>query len=1027
MNILIVDDRPANLRLLRFILESEGHTVCEAVDGIDALDILNRDEVDVIISDILMPRMDGYRLCQEVRKSERLGHIPFIFYTATYTSPSDEKLCLDIGGDKYLQKPATPEVLAAALAEVTQNGEKRKRRVSHRTDENETMKEYSASLVFKLEEKIAELLLQTTAMETAANAIVITDAKGKILKVNPAFTTLSGYPMEEAVGQNPRMLKSGRHEPAFYHDLWQTILSGQTWRGEFINRRKDGSLYYGEQTITPVRAQGGPITHFIGIMNDVTARRHAEAESERQHAELQLILDAVPALVFYKDRESRFLRVNRELARLVGAPPEAFIGKTDTEMGSPDGARYREDDLRVLASGEPIIHQEERLHTQGGIRWLLTDKIPHRDETGRIIGVIGFAVDITERRNAEEALKLFRNLVDQSTDTFEVIDPETGRFLDVNERGPVELSCTREEYLSLRVPDVDPTVTEASWAELAAKIQAAGSLSGEGRHRRKDGTSFPIEFNARWVHLDRDYIVTVVRDISERKRAEEALRESELRLRQVVETIHEVFWMLDLETEQVVYVSPKYESISGRPCERLYASPGEWMDAVHPEDRDRVQKAYAANAAAGTYDEEYRIVRPDGQERWIRDRGFPVKDDDGKVYRIAGVAEDITERKKLEQQFLRAQRMESIGTLAGGIAHDLNNVLGPIIMSLDLFKMKFTDPDSQELLEVVRTSAQRGADMVRQVLSFARGVEGRQMEVQIRHLIGDIEKILIDTLLKNITTRTVVPHDLWSVTGDPTQLHQVLLNLCVNARDAMPDGGKLTISAENRILDEQYAGLNLEAKPGPYVYIQVEDSGTGIAPEILEKIFDPFFTTKEVGKGTGLGLSTAMGIIKSHGGFIRVYSELGKGTKFSIYLPALTEAFGAAAPEAPDMPRGHDELILVVDDEPAARQITQQTLEAFGYRVILATDGAEAVATYAARGEEIAVVLTDMTMPIMDGLSVILVLLKINPSVRIIGASGLSDHGYATKAASLGVKHFLPKPFTAEDLLKTLRVILADD
>jgi len=418
------------------------------------------------------------------------------------------------------------------------------------------------------------------------------------------------------------------------------------------------------------------------------------------------------------------------------------------------------------------------------------------------------------------------------------------------------------------------------------------------------------------------------------------------------------------------------------------------------------------------------IVLTDGT---VFDRySAPVRGSDGKHYGRVWTFRDITERKKLEEQFLRAQRMESIGTLAGGIAHDLNNTLGPIILSIELLKEKFPDPDSQDVLSVVRSSAQRGADMVRQVLSFARGVEGRRMDVQVRHLVQEIEKLANDTFLKNIQVRTFVPFDLWTVLGDPTQLHQVLLNLCVNARDAMPGGGKLTISARNITLDEHYAALHLEARPGPYVLLQVKDSGTGMPPEVIKKIFDPFYTTKDLGKGTGLGLSTSLGIVKSHGGFIRVYSEVGEGATFEVYLPAQKEISpGAAAQLAAELPRGHGELILVVDDEISVRQITQQTLGAFGYRVVLAVDGVEAVAIYARERAEIAAVITDMAMPVMDGPATIEVLRRMNPAVRIIAASGLAGQGRVTDAMNLGVKHFLPKPYTAETLLKALRDVLS--
>lgn len=388
---------------------------------------------------------------------------------------------------------------------------------------------------------------------------------------------------------------------------------------------------------------------------------------------------------------------------------------------------------------------------------------------------------------------------------------------------------------------------------------------------------------------------------------------------------------------------------------------------------------------------------------------------------------DLTERKKLEQQFLRIQRMESISTLAGGIAHDLNNVFAPIMMSLELLQMKISDPDGKQLLAMISSSAQHGADVVRQILSFGRVVEGRRMELQVTHLIRDIEKIANDTFLKNITVQTQLPKDLWTVLGDPAQLHQALLNVCVNSRDAMSTGGMLTLSAQNLLIDAHFAALNTEARPGPYVQIQIQDTGTGMSPEVIKQIFDPFFTTKEIGKGAGLGLSTALGIVKSHGGFIQVYSEPEKGTTFRIHLPAQIE--DSAKEEAKflqELPRGNGELILVVDDEATVREITKQTLEVFGYRVVLANDGAEAVSVYSLRGAEIDLVLTDMMMPVMDGLAMIEILRRINPEVLIIGASGLSVESQVARATSLGVKDFLPKPYTAETLLKVLKKVLKE-
>ncbi|HSI09644.1 MAG: PAS domain S-box protein [Rariglobus sp.] len=404
-----------------------------------------------------------------------------------------------------------------------------------------------------------------------------------------------------------------------------------------------------------------------------------------------------------------------------------------------------------------------------------------------------------------------------------------------------------------------------------------------------------------------------------------------------------------------------------------------------------------------------------------------VRDDDGTPRAVLAINTDITDKKKLEHQFLRAQRMESIGTLAGGIAHDLNNVLAPVMMAVDLLKLNETDSYKLSLLETVDNSARRGADMVGQVLSFARGMEGRRVEVQLKHVVRDVEKISHDTFPKNIQVGAQVDKGLWTLVGDPTQLHQVLLNLCVNARDAMPDGGRLLLTAENIHLDAHYAAMNIEAKPGPHVVIEVEDTGTGIPQDILDKIFDPFFTTKEVGKGTGLGLSTSIAIIKGHKGFIRVYSEPGKGTRFRVYLPANPSvSTPSTLSHAAELPAGHGECVLVVDDEASIRDITQQTLKRFGYEVLLASDGAEAITLYNAQRDRIAVVLTDMMMPVMDGAATIHALTRINPHIRIIAASGITANGVVAKAAGLGVKHFLPKPYTASTLLKALREVLQD-
>jgi PAS domain S-box-containing protein len=446
---------------------------------------------------------------------------------------------------------------------------------------------------------------------------------------------------------------------------------------------------------------------------------------------------------------------------------------------------------------------------------------------------------------------------------------------------------------------------------------------------------------------------------------------------------------------------------------------------LHTQPRDWDALTERLRSGDRVVELEMELQRSDGKPLVVVANVVADRGPRGEIREIRAYYFDITERKRLEKQFLRAQRLESIGTLAGGIAHDLNNVLAPILLGFGVLKMQEKDPKRLEFLATLTRSTERGANMVGQLLSFARGVDGNRENVNVGQLLDEVARIIDDTFLKSIQVRARVASDLWTVLGDPTQLHQVMLNLCVNARDAMPDGGSITLSAQNVTLDERYVGRNPDARPGPHVSIHVEDTGCGIAKDVLDKIFDPFFTTKEVGKGTGLGLSTSLGIVRSHGGFIRVYSEPGKGSKFQVHLPANAGSpADARANDDADLPRGAGELVLVVDDEETVRIITRQTLEEYGYRVLVASDGAEAVAEFSRRKDQIDVVLTDMMMPVMDGPATITAMRDLDPDVRVVAASGLHQNDKVAKATHAGVRHFLAKPYSAETLLKTLDHVL---
>lgn len=448
-----------------------------------------------------------------------------------------------------------------------------------------------------------------------------------------------------------------------------------------------------------------------------------------------------------------------------------------------------------------------------------------------------------------------------------------------------------------------------------------------------------------------------------------------------------------------------------------------WLQTLYKDDRPEIEQAlHRAITDQQPLNAEFRVLGEYGALRWMTVKSNTYHDASGIPQRIVGIHMDITEKKQLEAQFLRAQRLESLGTLASGIAHDLNNILTPILGVTQLLPLKFPDMTEQtrQLLSTLETSARRGSSLIKQILSFAQGIEGKRISLQLSHILQEVRQIIRQTLPKSIEIRLDLEPQLWMLKGDVTQLHQVFMNLCVNARDAMPQGGLLCIRAENLELDDVAAHTFLEAQPGRYIRVTVTDTGKGIPPEHLSRIFDPFFTTKDIGKGTGLGLSAVMGIVKSHGGFLDVQSEVNNGSQFSVYLPA-SQTDVALSEEKIDLLLGRQETILIVDDEAAIREVMKTTLETYQYHVLTAENGTEAIALYQTYKDDIDLLLIDMMMPGMDGSILMTLLLQINPNVKAIAMSGLSSIKTSDRFASLGFRDFLPKPLTAEDLLKALR------
>jgi PAS domain S-box-containing protein len=614
----------------------------------------------------------------------------------------------------------------------------------------------------------------------------------------------------------------------------------------------------------------------------------------------------------------------------------------------------------------------------------------------------------------------YRRLFEAAQDGILILHAETGRVTDVNPFLEELLGFSREEMIGKTVGELSPFKDLVSNRDMLEKLKRDGFVRYQHLPlETKDGRNVAVEFVSNTYQAgDGKVIQCNIRDITLRKRDEQKIEEQA----DLLDKARDAIVVRDLEGKILFW---------NRGAERIYGWSrqdvlGGYVGGLVYTDPQQFEKINALTLSAGEWTGEMEHLTKDRREITTEARWTLIRDQEGNPKSILAIDTDVTEKKRIEAQFMRAQRMESIGTLAGGIAHDLNNILAPIMMSVQVLKTISDHPQAQAILETVEVSAKRGADIVRQVLSFARGLEGERIEVQPKHLLHDLEIIIKETFPKDIQQQFSTPADTWTILGDPTQVHQILLNLCVNARDAMPNGGSLVIDTENCVLDEHYAAMNAGAKAGRYVKFSVSDSGFGIPPNLIDKIFEPFFTTKALNQGTGLGLSTVMAIVKSHEGIIHVYSEPGKGTTFNVYLPAMAVSSDLESEqfEQVNLPRGNGETILIVDDEVSIVTITSQTLEAFGYRVLTATDGAEAVAVYAEQLNQIALVITDMMMPIMDGSATIRALARINPAVKIIAASGLNVSGGLSKPPGQVTKHFLLKPYTASALLKVVRSTL---
>lgn len=795
----------------------------------------------------------------------------------------------------------------------------------------------------------AQARLQGAALNAAANAIVITDHAGSIEWVNPAFSELTGYSAVEAAGKNPRdLVKSGQHDQALYKALWDTILSGEVWRGEMINRRKDGTLYTEEQTITPVFDSNGQVSHFIDVKQDITARKRAE-EDFRQRAQLSAMSAAVGLA----------LAGSESLVGALQRCAEALVAHLGVAFARFWTLNEREGMLELQASAGLYTHLNG----------------PH----GRV-----------------------------ALGTFKI-----GR-----------IARDRKPHLTNDVIG-DPEVSDQEWARREGMVSFAGHplilddrvvgvMALFGRRPLSEAVMSALASVA-------DHVAVGI----ERHRTAETLRTTEERMRFALDAAGVGIWDMDYTTG-VLRWSETIEGHYGLQPGTFGGTFESFVNLIHPDDRGELLETVGQAMKVGAdFSTQHRAVWPDGTIRWLSGTGRVLLGDQGEPVRAVGISQDMTERRTMEEQFQQAQKMEAVGRLAGGVAHDFNNLLTAMLgySELLLADVGQGDPRRADILEIQKAGT-RAAGLTRQLLAFSRKqiIEPTLLDVNV--IVADMRGMLARLIGEDVTIVVRLQPELAEVMADRGQVEQIVMNLAINARDAMPRGGTLTIETANVELDEHYAKIHRGVRPGLYVVLTVSDTGVGMTTEVKARLFEPFFTTKEAGKGTGLGMATVYGIVTRFGGTVNVYSELGKGTSLKVYFPR-TDVAASVAVTLPQQHQPHvgTQTVLVVEDEEGVRELAKRLLQRQGYTVLVAGRADEAVRIFDEH-PTIDVLLTDVVMPGASGPELTSQLVERRPGLKVIYMSGYTEEGIVHHGVLRPGIAFLHKPFTSETLGQKIRGVL---
>jgi two-component system cell cycle sensor histidine kinase/response regulator CckA len=914
--------------------------------------------------------------------------------------------------------------------------------------------------------------LQAQILDQVHDSVVSTDPQGYVLTWNRGAERLFGFSASEALGKHISFVYPADQHGFLQRDVIAPLKAKGRHETEVRMRRKSGADFYAHLSLSLLRDREGTVSGMIGYAIDITDRRRAEQMLQDSEERFRRLAENAQDVIFRYGFGAKpgFDYISPAVTAMTGLTPEAYYADPELFLtvvhpeDRPLMARVFQD-RTVL--GRPLVLR--CMHADGTRVWIELRNVPVHDDAGHLVAVEGIARDITDLKRTETELRvraqqqavvadlgqralagadlseLMHTAVVAAARTLGVeyakilellrldkvlllragvgwqegcvghvtvstgIDSQAGYTLVANEPVIVEDLDTETRFHAPKL--LTDHGVQSGISVLIGNRQFPFGILGVHSTERRRFTPDDVHF----VQAVANVLATAIETTRDQAKLQEQA--------DLLDHAHDAIIVRDLD-DRILFWNQGAARLFGWEASEAFGKKGQ--ELLYRQGAQELRSAWQALLTRGEWRGELNPLNRDGQELIVDSHWTLVRDAGGEPKSVLSINTDVTEKKHVEAQFLRTQRLESIGLLVGGIAHDLGNVLSPILLGVHLLQRQAKDELSQHVLSRIHTSAERGINLIKQVLSFARGAGGKRLLLQPAQVIRDVITLLQQTFPKSIDISMRLADDLWSLEGDVTQLHQLLMNLCVNSRDAMPDGGELHIEATNVSLDEHFASLSTEARPGRFVRVRVTDTGVGIPPDALENIFLPFFTTKEHGKGTGLGLSTVFGIVKGHGGFIDVRSRVGQGTTFEIYLPAAASGQEADAEEPPGqpLPVGHGELILVVDDEEAVLEVTKMTLDANGYDVLTAHDGTEAVALYARHRDRIKAVLVDMAMPHMDGLSIMRRLQKLNPQVAIMANFSERKEDEPINLSELGVHAVLVKPYTADKLLIALAELI---